>query len=71
MGFPRGLHAPTIHIPAFEGEQGLPVGLSVVAGRFRDQQLLQVSALLSKPLMAEGDWLMGRLSDLGKLRTRR
>lgn len=52
----QGLHTPTIHIPAFKGDNNLPVGISVVAGRFRDQYLLQVCAALSEPLMDEGGW---------------
>ncbi|KAH8803557.1 amidase signature domain-containing protein [Xylogone sp. PMI_703] len=41
-----GLHTP----------HGLPVGLSIVAGRFRDQHLLAISKILGKPLIAEGNW---------------
>ncbi|EXJ87257.1 amidase [Capronia epimyces CBS 606.96] len=51
-----GLHMPVIHIPAFIGAHGMPLGISVVAGRFFDQHLLAISKALSEPLMAEGGW---------------
>ncbi|KAM7199421.1 Amidase signature domain containing protein [Rhypophila sp. PSN 637] len=49
-----GFHTPVINIPAFAGDHDMPIGISFVAGRFRDQHLLSISALLSRPLMAEG-----------------
>ncbi|SMQ53068.1 unnamed protein product [Zymoseptoria tritici ST99CH_3D7] len=52
-----GLHVPVVHIPAFTGEHGLPVGLSIVAGRFHDQYLVKISKILGEPLMAEGGWI--------------
>ncbi|KAL5325135.1 hypothetical protein ACEPPN_006258 [Leptodophora sp. 'Broadleaf-Isolate-01'] len=51
-----GLHMPVVHIPAFAGDHGMPVGISVVAGRFCDQHLLMISKVLGEPLMAEGGW---------------
>ena len=47
---------PVINVPAFEGEHGMPIGVSLVAGRFRDQHLLGIGKLLSGPLMAKGGW---------------
>ncbi|THC94072.1 hypothetical protein EYZ11_006442 [Aspergillus tanneri] len=35
------LHAPTLNIPCFFGSQGLPVGLTVVGGRYTDMEVLQ------------------------------
>lgn len=60
----KGLHTPVVHIPAFTGEHGLPVGLSVVAGRYQDQYLLKICSILGEPLMAEGGWniISGRVS---------
>jgi Asp-tRNA(Asn)/Glu-tRNA(Gln) amidotransferase A subunit family amidase len=52
--FDQALHMPVINIPAFTGEHGMPVGLSLVAGRFFDQHLLKISKVLSEPLMAGG-----------------
>ncbi|KAF6826137.1 glutamyl-tRNA amidotransferase subunit A (amidase) [Colletotrichum plurivorum] len=37
------LHTPVVNIPGFRGEGGMPVGISLVASRFRDQHLLQVA----------------------------
>lgn len=52
----QGFHMPVIHIPAFTGANGMPIGLSVVAGRFHDQHLLQICKIISEPLMADGGW---------------
>lgn len=45
---------PVVNIPAFTGEHGLPVGISLVGGRFCDQHLLAISRILEGPLMADG-----------------
>ncbi|KAM4060478.1 amidase [Hirsutella rhossiliensis] len=34
------LHAPTLNVPGFFGEHGLPIGLTVVGPRYGDMQLL-------------------------------
>ncbi|KAK0716788.1 amidase signature domain-containing protein [Lasiosphaeria miniovina] len=49
-------HMPVIHVPAFVGPNGMPVGLSLVARRYDDQRLLSIAKVLSKPLMSEGGW---------------
>ena len=54
---------PVVHIPAFMGVNGMPVGVSLVAGRGRDGHLLRVSRVLGEVLMAEGGW-QSRASDL-------
>ncbi|KAF2451995.1 amidase signature enzyme [Karstenula rhodostoma CBS 690.94] len=51
-----GLHMPVINVPAFTGSHGLPIGLSVVAGRFFDQHLLKITEVLSVPLVENGGW---------------
>ncbi|CRL27129.1 Amidase [Penicillium camemberti] len=51
-----GFHMPVVHIPAFMGTNGMPVGISLVAPRFRDQHLLKASKILGETLMAEGGW---------------
>ncbi|KAJ9617133.1 hypothetical protein H2200_000854 [Cladophialophora chaetospira] len=51
-----GLQTPVVHVPAFTGEHGMPVGLSIISGRYNDERLLQVVDVLSKPLMAKGGW---------------
>jgi Asp-tRNA(Asn)/Glu-tRNA(Gln) amidotransferase A subunit family amidase len=52
---------PVINIPAFVGENGMPVGISLVGPRYRDQQLLLTSRVISKILMAKGDWKFSSL----------
>ncbi|KAF5536442.1 amidase [Fusarium phyllophilum] len=42
-----GFHMPVVNIPAFAGANDMPVGISLVGPRFRDQQLLRTSQLLS------------------------
>lgn len=56
---------PVINIPAFTGADGMPIGISVVTGRFFDQRLLKMSKLLALPLMAEGGWKMENLTAEG------
>lgn len=47
---------PVIQVPAFAGPNGMPVGLSLVAPRYCDQDLLSIAKILSEPLMNEGSW---------------
>ena len=51
---------PVINLPAFAGAHGMPIGVSLVAGRFHDQHLLTIAQVLSGPLMAQGGWYGGR-----------
>ncbi|KAL4744797.1 hypothetical protein BDW72DRAFT_199246 [Aspergillus terricola var. indicus] len=51
-----GFHMPVINIPAFIGTHGMPIGVSLVAPRFRDQHLLRISNILGEALIAEGGW---------------
>jgi len=37
------LHAPVINVPGFRGASGMPVGLSLVSGRFCDRRLLAMA----------------------------
>lgn len=59
----QGLHVPVVHVPAFVGINGMPVGVSLVAGRGRDGHLLRVNRVLGEVLVAEGGW-QPRTSDL-------
>lgn len=59
------MHMPVINILAFTGAHGMPIGISVVAGRHFDQHLLKVSRILSEPLMAEGGWGNEKLESSG------
>lgn len=50
------LHTPVVNIPGFAGENGLPIGLSLVAPRYFDRHLLAVSAKVGEVFEAEGGW---------------
>ena len=47
------LHAPCVTVPGLAGPAGLPVGLQLVAPRYRDMQLLAVAESLGA-LLASG-----------------
>ena len=47
-----GLHAPAVTLPGFTGTHGLPVGIQLVAGRFRDVRLLATAARVEEVLAA-------------------
>ncbi|KAF9767486.1 hypothetical protein IL306_015340 [Fusarium sp. DS 682] len=51
-----GFHMPVVNIPAFVGEHGMPIGISLVGPRYRDQQLLLTSQVVGKILMSKGAW---------------
>ncbi|KAL3485350.1 amidase signature domain-containing protein [Aspergillus germanicus] len=53
------LHTPVVNIPGFQGENGLPIGVSLVAPRFRDQHLLTVAKEVGKLFEEEGGWKSG------------
>ncbi|KAL5333328.1 amidase signature domain-containing protein [Aspergillus crustosus] len=57
-----GFHMPAINIPAFIGAHGMPIGVSLVAPRFRDQHLLRISKILGEALIAGGGWRILLLS---------
>lgn len=52
----QALHTPVINIPGFAGEDGMPVGVSLVAPRYRDQHLLQVAAAVGPLFEEKGGW---------------
>ncbi|OWY49004.1 stomatin family protein [Alternaria alternata] len=37
------LHTPVVNVPGFKGENGMPIGISLVAPRYHDRRLLAVS----------------------------
>ncbi len=45
------LHGPSVTIPAFTGETGMPVGVTLLAARFRDRQLLATAEAVAGVLM--------------------
>jgi Asp-tRNA(Asn)/Glu-tRNA(Gln) amidotransferase A subunit family amidase len=50
------MHTPVVNVPGFKGQNGLPVGLSIVASRYRDQYLLRVCKEVGKIFEAGGGW---------------
>jgi Asp-tRNA(Asn)/Glu-tRNA(Gln) amidotransferase A subunit family amidase len=56
MAFLQALHNPVINIPGFAGENGMPIGLSLVAPRYHDRKLLVVSQEVGKLFEVSGGW---------------
>ena len=50
------MHGPALNIPGFQGENGMPIGLTAVGPRFRDRHLLHVAQTIGPIFEAEGGW---------------
>ncbi|OJJ08862.1 hypothetical protein ASPVEDRAFT_57829 [Aspergillus versicolor CBS 583.65] len=50
------LHVPVVTVPGFGGENGMPIGLTLVAARYHDQHLLNVAEAVGKVFEEEGGW---------------
>ncbi|KAI8277444.1 Glutamyl-tRNA(Gln) amidotransferase subunit A, partial [Colletotrichum sp. SAR 10_98] len=50
------LHVPVVNLIGFGGPNGMPVGVSLVAPRYRDRHLLSVAKAVGKIFEAEGGW---------------
>jgi Asp-tRNA(Asn)/Glu-tRNA(Gln) amidotransferase A subunit family amidase len=50
------MHCPALNIPGFAGENGMPIGLTAIAPRFRDRHLLHVAKTVGPIFEAEGGW---------------
>ncbi|KAF2850594.1 Asp-tRNA Asn/Glu-tRNA Gln amidotransferas-like protein subunit A [Plenodomus tracheiphilus IPT5] len=50
------MHMPVVNVPGFKGENGMPVGVSLVSSRFRDRYLLGVAKEVGKVFEKEGSW---------------
>ncbi|KAK4545332.1 hypothetical protein LTR36_003512 [Oleoguttula mirabilis] len=50
------LHFPVVNVPGFQGESGMPVGLTLAAPRYKDQALLAVAKEVGKIWEKEGGW---------------
>ncbi|KAI6369740.1 hypothetical protein MCOR25_004369 [Pyricularia grisea] len=50
------LHTPVVNIPGFKGENGMPIGLSLVAPRYQDRRLLSVCKAVGRIFETEGGW---------------
>jgi len=51
------LHVPALNIPGFAGEDGCPIGLTAVGGRYTDEHLLHVSEAVGEVFEKEGGWV--------------
>lgn len=52
----QALHTPVVNIPGFKGENGMPIGVSLVAPRYHDRRLLAVSKAVGEIFEAQGGW---------------
>ncbi|KAJ8116417.1 hypothetical protein OPT61_g2152 [Boeremia exigua] len=50
------LHTPVVNVPGFSGENGMPIGVSLVAPRYHDRHLLAVSKRVGEIFEASGGW---------------
>lgn len=50
------MHCPALNMPGFAGDNGLPIGLTAVAPRFRDRHLLHVAKTVGPIFEREGGW---------------
>ncbi|KAL4783799.1 amidase signature domain-containing protein [Aspergillus varians] len=55
-GMWTALHTPVVNVPGFKGENGMPIGLSLVAARHHDEHLLTVAEAVGKVFEEEGGW---------------
>lgn len=53
-GMWTALHVPVVNIPGFAGSHGMPIGVSLVAPRYHDRHLLNVSRAVGKAFAAGG-----------------
>ncbi|KAH7464507.1 hypothetical protein FOMA001_g17597 [Fusarium oxysporum f. sp. matthiolae] len=51
-----GLHVPVLNVPGFKGDHGMPIGVSLVAPRYRDRHLLEVGKAVGEIFEAKGGW---------------
>ncbi|KAK7728744.1 hypothetical protein SLS53_009372 [Cytospora paraplurivora] len=52
----QALHVPIVNLPGFAGENGLPVGISIVAPRYHDRRLLAICREVGRIFEEEGGW---------------
>lgn len=63
------MQVPTLNIPGFAGENGMPIGLTALCPRFKDRQLLRVARVLGPLFEAEGGWKRRNLEEGSQERT--
>ncbi|KKY25592.1 putative glutamyl-trna amidotransferase subunit a [Phaeomoniella chlamydospora] len=55
------LHVPALNMVGFAGENGLPIGLTLVTGRYRDLHALWVAKGVGEVFEGEGGWKRGNV----------
>jgi len=50
------LQVPTLNVPGFAGEHGLPIGLTVAGPRYTDLHVLHVGKAIGEVFQKEGGW---------------
>jgi Asp-tRNA(Asn)/Glu-tRNA(Gln) amidotransferase A subunit family amidase len=50
------LHVPCLNVPGFAGEDGMPIGLTVVGPRYRDLHVLHAGKAIGEIFELEGGW---------------
>jgi amidase len=50
------LGAPQLNVPGFEGDNGMPIGLSLVGPRYRDQHVIAAAKALGPVFEKGGGW---------------
>jgi Asp-tRNA(Asn)/Glu-tRNA(Gln) amidotransferase A subunit family amidase len=50
------LHAPALNVIGFEGENGMPIGLTLVGARYADRKLLHAARTVGSLFDEEGGW---------------
>jgi Asp-tRNA(Asn)/Glu-tRNA(Gln) amidotransferase A subunit family amidase len=51
------LHVPCLNVPGFVGEDGMPIGLTVVGPRYHDLSVLYAGEAIGKIFEGEGGWV--------------
>jgi amidase len=52
------MHAPALNIPGFKGANGMPIGVTLVGGRYKDMNLLHVGKSIGRAFEAKGGWVL-------------
>lgn len=50
------LHVPALNVIGFQGENGMPIGLTLVSPRYTDRHLLHAAKAVGPLLKNEGGW---------------
>lgn len=45
-----------VNIPGFKGENGMPIGVTVIVPRYQDGYLVAVAKLVGEIFTSEGGW---------------